>query len=314
MKIMDKRFISAGALIMVVLLGLFFIKSFKNQTNSSQNTKKLQITTSFYPLFFFTSQIVGGKGDVQNITPSGAEPHDYEPTAQDIARIERANLLILNGGVEAWGDKIKDNLKGTNTQIVVAGETLLSRDLTENGQTAKDPHVWLDPTLAKKEVEKITQAIDQADPNNKSFYDQNTKNLEDKLDQLDNEYKSGLSDCGSKDIITSHAAFGYLAQRYGLNQVSIAGLSPDEEPSAQALADVANFAKEHNVKYIFFEKLVSPKLSETIANEIGAKTLVLDPLEGLSDDDIKNGKDYFSVMRDNLANLQTALQCKTTKQ
>ena len=168
--------------------------------------------------------------------------------------------------------------------------------------------------MAKKEVEKIAQAIDQADPNNKSFYDQNTKNLEDKLDQLDNEYKTGLTSCQSKDIVTSHAAFGYLGTRYGLNQVAIAGLSPDEEPSSKQLVDVADFARKNNVKYIFFESLVSPKLSETIAQEIGAKTLVLDPLEGLSDDNIKQGKDYFSVMRDNLANLQTALQCKTTKQ
>ncbi len=133
--------------------------------------------------------------------------------------------------------------------------------------------------------------------------------LNQKLDQLDKTYAEGLKTCKQKDIITSHAAFGYLATRYGLNQVAISGISPDEEPSSQQLAEVAKFAKENDVKYIFFESLVSPKLSETIAHEIGAKTLVLDPLEGISDDDIKQGKNYFTVMENNLKNLQKALQC-----
>jgi zinc transport system substrate-binding protein len=186
---------------------------------------------------------------------------------------------------------------------------LLSKQLTEKGQTMKDPHVWLNPQLAKNEVRRITDGYISIDPTNTMFYQENEKALDDKLDQLDSEYKEGLANCQNKDIITSHAAFAYLAEQYGLNQVAISGLSPDEEPSAQQLADVANFARKNNVRYIFFESLVSPKLSETIASEIGAKTMVLDPIEGLSDDDIKQGKNYFTVMEDNLKNLQTALQC-----
>ena len=122
-------------------------------------------------------------------------------------------------------------------------------------------------------------------------------------------YRQGLSNCAEKNIITSHAAFGYLATTYGLNQVSISGLSPDAEPSPQQLADIVKFAKDSHVKYIFFESLVSPKLSQAIANEVGAQTLVLNPIEGLSDEELAQGKDYFSIMRNNLKNLQTALQC-----
>jgi zinc transport system substrate-binding protein len=147
-------------------------------------------------------------------------------------------------------------------------------------------------------------------PNNATFYLENKDKLLEKLDQLNITFKNGLIDCQQKDIITSHAAFGYLAKEYDLNQVAITGLSPDEEPSSAKLAQLTNFAKEKNIKYIFFESLVSPKLSNTLALEIGAKTLVLDPLEGLSDDDSKKGKDYFSKMAENLSNLRVGLDCQ----
>jgi zinc transport system substrate-binding protein len=292
-----------------VLVGVGFYTL--NQKQSEQETAKhgLQVTTSFYPLYFFASQIGGDKVQVKNITPSGAEPHDYEPTAQDIARIETSDILILNGGVEAWGTKMKENLKGKPVNIVVAGQGLITQQVVEDGQKVQDPHIWLDPQLAKKESLKIAQAFEEKDPENSAYYQANEKSLESKLDALDAQYKAGLNSCKSKDIITSHAAFGYLAKSYNLVQVPIAGLSPDAEPSSQQLADIANFAQKNNVKYIFFESLVSPKLADTIAHEVGAQTLVLDPLEGISEDEIKQGKNYFTVMQSNLKNLQTALQC-----
>lgn len=262
-------------------------------------SKKLHVWASFYPVYFFSSQIGGDKAEVRNITPAGAEPHDYDPSTQDIARIENGDMLVLNGSVESWGDKMMDNLKGTKVKIVIAGEGLFT----------KDPHIWLDPALAKKGVKKITEGYIAVDPVNTAYYKDNEKKLDSQLDELDAEYKKGLQNCQSKDIVTSHGAFAYLAQAYDLNQVAISGLSPDEEPSAKQLADVANFVKKNHIKYIFFESLVSPKLSETIANEVGAKTLVLDPIEGISDDGIAQGKNYFTAAQDNLKNLQTALQC-----
>jgi zinc transport system substrate-binding protein len=274
-----------------------------------QHPEKLQVTTSFYPLYYFASQVAKAHAQVKNITPAGAEPHDYEPTPRDIDMIEKSDLLILNGGVEAWADKIRDNLKGSNVRIIIAGEGLITKELEEEGKKVRDPHIWLDPQLAKEEVHRITDGYVQIDPKNTTHYQKNEKELVQKLDELDSHYKQSLATCRLKDIITSHAAFGYLAARYGLNQVTVTGISPDEEPSAQKLAEVANFAKKNNVKYIFFETLVSPKLAQTIAREVGAKTLVLDPIEGLSDNDIKQGKNYFSVMENNLKNLQTALEC-----
>lgn len=272
---------------------------------------KLQVTTSFYPLYFFASQIGGDKAEVQNITPSGAEPHDYEPTAQDIARIEKSNLLILNGGrLEAWGDKIKDNIKGKQVITVIAGNGIVNQQVFEDGKPILDPHVWLNPSLASIEVKAILNGFIQVDPINKSYYYENTNNLLSQLNEIDKEYKQGLMNCNQKDIVTSHAAFGHLAKAYGLNQVPISGLSPDAEPSSKQLAEVSLFAKNHNVKYIFFESLLSPKLSETIAAEVGAKTIVLDPIEGVSGDDMRAGKNYFSIMKDNLTNLRLALECR----
>ncbi len=298
--------------IFIALVIIFGFLIFRNQglrDMTKDTSGKLKVSASFYPLYFFSSQVGGERANVYNVTPAGSEPHDYDPSTRDIARIEDGNMLVLNGGVEAWGNKIKESLKGTTVKVVEAADGLLTKQLTEEGETMKDPHVWLDPQLAKAQVAKITEGYITIDPEHTAVYKTNQMQLNQKLDALDSEYKVGLQNCRSKDIITSHAAFAYLAERYGLNQVAISGISPDEEPSAQQLANVAAFAKKNNIKYIFFESLVSPKLSETVAHEIGAKTLVLDPIEGISDDDIAQGKNYFSVMESNLKNLQEALGC-----
>lgn len=296
----------------LLITGIFFL--FKTRNTSvpyiDNSNHKLQVTTSFYPLYFFSSQIGGDMAEVKNITPTGVEPHDYEPTAQDIARIEKSDLLVLNGEVESWGNKIKNNLQGKDIKVLLAGEGLLTKQLDKDGTSIIDPHLWLDPVLAKQQVNNIANGFISIDSPNTAYYQHNQQLLGTQLDQLDHSYKTGLSNCQQRDIITSHTAFGYLAARYGLNQVAISGLSPDQEPSSQQLVTVAKYAKEHNVKYIFFESLVSPKLADTVAQEIGAQTLVLDPLEGISNDDIEQGKNYFTVMEENLKNLQTALQCK----
>ena len=296
------------AIIVIAVIGLGFLVT---QRAGPKTSNKLQVETSIYPLYYFTTQIAGDKAEVTNITPAGAEPHDYDPSAGDIAKIEKGNLFILNGVIEAWGDKIKANLQGTNVQVVTAGQGLFTQHVMEEGQNQIDPHVWLDPVLAKQEAHAIAEGLIKIDPANTQYYMENEKALDSKLDALDAAYKTGLAGCQENNIITSHAAFGYLASRYGLTQVTVTGLSPDAEPSAQQLANVVAFAKSHHITYIFFEKLISPKLSETVATEIGAKTLVLDPIEGVSDADMKAGKNYYTIMLDNLKNLQTALLCKT---
>lgn len=303
----------------IAVIGIFFISiiyfsktriAFNSKINIRNDNTKLQVTASFYPWYFFASVIGGDKANVTNITPVGSEPHNYEPSAGDIARIERGSMIILNGYVENWGDKMKDNLKNTNVAVVVVGEGLFTQKETEGDKTNIDPHIWLAPQLVKNSIKKITQGYIQIDPKNSSYYETNEKQIQDKLEVLDHQYKNGLATCKYRDIITSHAGFNYLASSYKLHQVSIAGLTPDSEPSAQKLTEIVKFAKKYNLKYIFFESLVSPKLSETIASEIGAQTLVLNPLEGMTSTEFRQGKNYFTVMEDNLKNLQKALECQ----
>jgi zinc transport system substrate-binding protein len=270
----------------------------------------LQVSASFYPLYFFAQEIAGPAADVVLITPAGAEPHEYEPTAQDIVRIEKSGLVILNGaGLEPWAKNLTDSIRKEKTAFVSVADALADRTMIEEGESVRDPHVWLNPVLAKKVVDHILDGFIQADPANRSLYEANAARLNDKLDALDRSFAAGLSRCATRDIITSHAAFSYMAGQYDLNQVPIAGLSPDAEPSPAELASVADFAKKAQAKYIFFESLVSPKLAQTIAQEVGAQTLVLNPLEGLTADDIKAGKNYFTEMQQNLVNLRTALAC-----
>jgi zinc transport system substrate-binding protein len=304
----------SGVSLIIIIAFLKFAGAFlfgpKNSISSMPNIKKIQVTASFYPLYFFASVIGGDRAEVRNITPAGAEPHDYEPTTADIVRIEKSDMLILNGGsFEAWGEKIKKNIQGTNVAVVIAGEGLLTGQISNGENSIVDTHIWLSPRIAKQEVSNITQGYIKIDPDHNYYYLSNENSLDDKLDKLNRDYEQGLSNCKQKDIITSHAAFGYLAGAYKFNQVPISGLSPDSEPSSRQLVEVVKIAKAQKANYIFFEGLVNPKLSEMIANEIGAKTLVLDPLEGLPDDKIKEGKDYFTVMEDNLKNLKLALQC-----
>lgn len=299
----------AGALVVLLLVARQLAPKV-SVVNSGSSSKKISVVASFYPLYFFASQIAGDKATVYNVTPSAAEPHDYEPTTQDIATIEDSQLLILNGGkLEAWGDSIKNTLQGTKTAVIVVGENLANRNMMENNVGIPDPHVWLDPPLAKAEAFAIAQELEKIDPTDAAVFETNMAVLNSKLDALDQEYRSGLSNCQKKDIITAHAAFGYVAADYGLNQVSISGLSPDEEPSPAKLADITDFAKKNSVKYIFFESLVSPKLAQTIANEVGVQTMVLNPIEGLTDQESSAGKTYLTEMASNLAHLKIALQC-----
>ena len=272
--------------------------------------KKIHIVTSFYPLYFFTKAIVGGNIDVYNLTPAGAEPHDYEPTPKDVVRLETSNLIIVNGAFEPWADNIKENIADRQIQFLAVGAALFSKNyLDEAGASMIDPHVWLSPRLATQIVEKILVAVMQIDPAHAEEYRLRAATLQVRLSSLDQEYRQGLARCHRQDFVTSHNAFGYLAAEYGLNQIGIAGLSPDAEPSPRELVSITTFAKIHDIRYIFFESLVSPKLAETIANEIGAKTLVLNPLEGLTDEDIASGQEYFSVMQKNLVSLRLVLEC-----
>lgn len=305
----NKLFIIFFVILFIFIFATRF--SFFSKITKSEHSKTT-VTTSFYPLYFFTQKIVGDVANVINITPAAAEPHDYEPTAQDIARMHDSDILVLNGGkFEPWGEDIVASLSGSDTKVVFVGDKLMSsKFVDETGDTRMDPHVWLDPVLAKEQVKIISEALKTKDPANTELYAKNTDELLLSLDQIDQAYHNGLNNCKQKTFVTSHSAFGYLASRYGITQLSIAGLSPDSEPSPKNLSDIAAFVKTHHIPVIFFENLVSPKLSETIAKEVGVKTLVLNPIEGLTKEEISQGKNYFTEMISNLDNLRIALQCQ----
>ena len=307
---MNKKFILLVSIAILVIGAdvIFYYQKHK----ATDDGGKMFVTTSFYPMYFFAQEIGGNKAEVINITPAGAEPHDYELTGQDIVKIQSSRLLIINGGrLEPWGDKITQELQGSKTTIIVAGQNLTNRQgVDENGKPIIDPHVWLDPILAKKEAEKIAQGFISTDPVNASYYKTNLQKLESDLDQLDQAYRQGFASCRQNSFITSHAAFGYLASEYHLNQIAILGVSPDEEPSGKKLTEISQTVQKNGIKIIFFESLVSPKLSETIAAETGAKTMVLNPIEGLTDTDLSQGKSYLTEMQQNLKNLKIALQCQ----
>nr|WP_288632264.1 metal ABC transporter substrate-binding protein [uncultured Blautia sp.] len=326
---MKKSLLTITALAATAALGIgSFNLAYAAGTEDTSSEKKLNVMASFYPMYDFATKVGGDKVEVTNMVPAGTEPHDWEPAATDVKNLEEADVFIYNGaGMEHWTEDVLGALDNKELKVVEAsrGLTLLegkeedeeetedsssdsdASDESTDSEITYDPHVWLNPLNAKAEMENIKNAFVEADPDNKDYYEQNYETYAEKFDQLDKEYKDGLADTKSKDLITSHEAFEYLCQAYGLNQVGIEGLSPDSEPDASRMNEIIKFAKENNVKTIFFEELVSPKVSETIADEIGAKTAVLNPLEGLTDDEISAGEDYFSVMESNLKTIEDAL-------
>jgi len=274
--------------------------------------KKLKVYTSFYVMYDFTKKVGGDKIDVTNLVPAGTEPHDWEPATTDIVNLEKADVLVYNGAsMESWIEKVLGSLQNKNLVVVEASEglDLMAGHAEEGEETTKyDPHVWLSPVNAKKEMENIKNALVQADAINKDTYESNYAKYAAQFDELDQEYKTASASFTSKDIIVAHQAFGYLCKAYGLNQVAIEGLTADSEPDPARMSEVIKFAKDHKVKTIFFEELVSPKVSETIAKAVGAKTATFNPLEGLTDEEQSKGLEYVSVMKQNLQTLKDALK------
>lgn len=285
---------------------------------------KLQVVATFYPMYEFSRQVGGDFAEVTGLIPAGAEPHDWEPSAKDMALISQADIFVYNGLVETWADKALASAANAKRVAVMASDGIALQEgvaeededgghaeaspaSPEDGGKILDPHVWLDPVLAQKEVANIAAAFAQADPAHKSDYEANANAYIAKLASLDQAFRDGLKDVKRKDFVTQHAAFGYLAKEYGLTQIPIAGLSPEQEPSPEQMAGVVKQAKEQDIRTIFFETLVDPKIAETIAKEVGAKTDVLNPIEGLTDADKKQGLDYIGIMKNNLAALQKAL-------
>lgn len=298
--------------------------------SSDGTTAKPKLYTTIYPLEYAAKRIGGEHVEVTNLIPAGVEPHDYEPTAKDMVALSGADIFAFNGsGLELWVDKAVESLDKNKTAIVNATEglELLEAIEDEHAHEAEgttegkpeehadekehgehDPHVWLDPTKLKVQAEKLKNTLVQKDQAHAADYEKNFQQLTSDLDQLDKEYKEMIAQTSKKEFMVSHSAFSYLANRYGLEQVPISGLNPSDEPSPSEMKELVEHVKEHNISYVLFETLVSPKVAEVIAKEAGVQTATLNPLEGLTQDDVTAGRDYLSIMRDNLGTLRTALK------
>jgi zinc transport system substrate-binding protein len=293
-------------------------------TTGGDGQSALDVVASFYPLQFVAEHVGGDRVSATNLTPAGAEPHDMELTSQDTVTLQDADLVVYLSGFTPALDDAVDVAGGDNAFDVAPAARLVlegteeahadeeehadeGEDADEEEHGGVDPHFWLDPTRLADVADAVAERLGELDPDNSDEFADNAATLRGQLEELDAEFEVGLAACANTDIVTSHTAFAYLAQRYGLTEVGISGLSPEEEPSPARLAEVAEFVTEHDVSTIYYETLVDPDIAETVAAETGATTAVLDPIEGLTDE--SEGSDYFEVMRSNLDNLRTGQGC-----
>ena len=256
------------------------------------------VVASFYPLQYVAQRIVGDRATVQGLTAPGVEPHDLELTPRQIASLSQAKVVFVEKGLQPAVDEAIANDRPQHLVDVASSVTL------RQGDGGTDPHFWLDPTLLAESAKAFTAAMVEADPANAADYRRNDRALEAELSALDAEIRAGLKDCRTRSIVVSHDAFEYFGRRYGLEVYPIAGLSPDAEPSGRHLAELSDLARSKGITTVFNETLASPRLADTLAGDLGLRTAVLDPIEGLTSKDTTD--DYLSLMRRNLAALEKA--------
>jgi len=287
-------------------------------------TAPLAVAAAFYPVEEAVREVGGDRVAVTDLTPPGGEPHDIELTPEAVADLERADVVLyLGGGFQPGVEKAVANLgDGAETVDLLEGLRLRGLDAPVPGvrgevegggdeahADAKDPHVWVDPHTFASMVAATRDALIAADPQGAETYRENAAAYLGELRDLDGAFAAGLRGCRGRVLVTSHAAFGYLADRHGLVQAPIAGISPEEEPDPRSIAATAAFAKRHGVTTVFFETLVPKALARTVADEIGARTDALDPVEGIPQDQLDAGASYITIQRDNLARLRAGLGC-----
>ncbi len=304
---------SVKKLFIFVILGLILLPGCQSKESVSGNKEKgdkVKVCTSFYTMYDFVNKIGGDKVEIVNLVPTGVEPHEWEPTPKDIAKIEAADVLVYNGaGMDSWADKAVKAVNKKDLIVVKASEglELINSNSGDHKESGGDPHIWLDPLQAKKQMEIIEKALIKADETNKDYYENNFNVNSKKLDELDKQYRDAVAGFARKDIIVAHEAFGYLCRAYGLRQVAIEGLSAENEPTPARISEIVKFVKDNGVKVVFYEELISPKIAEVIANETGAKVDKLNPIESAGDDSSR-GTEYFSIMAENLKALTSALK------
>lgn len=306
-------------LLLVSLLAVFMTWQV-TQAKQAWADSKLKVVTTFYPVYEFTKNVLGDKADVSMLIKAGTEPHDFEPSTKDVAKIQDADAFVyMNENMETWVPSVSKSVKSDKLQIVKGtGDMLLAAGSSEGEHEeghkghhhAYDPHVWLSPQRAIQVVKNIRDSFAKDYPDQAQAIEANADAYIKKLETLDKEYSKALSNVKQTSFVTQHAAFGYLALDYGLNQIPITGVSAEAEPSAKRLAQLSKYIKKYDIRYIYFEENASSKVAKTLANEAGVKTAVLNPIESLTNKQIKAGEDYISVMKENLKALQKTTSVK----
>lgn len=320
-----RRLIPTAAVATATVLGLATLSACSS-SNAAERTSdgRLKVIASFYPMQYLAEEIGGKHVSVTTLTKPGVEPHDLELRPQQRASLEDAGFILYLKGVQpAVDDAIAQS--GAEHKVDAADLTHLEKHGTSSGhghdhgedgehghdhgsEAGTDPHVWLDPVKYAEVAKGVGKALEKADPDHKDAYRKNTETLVTKLDGLNTAFKNGLKNTKTKTFITTHSAFGYLAERYGLDQEGISGIDPEAEPSPARIKELQSTAEKDEVSTVFFETLASDKTAKTLAKDAGLKTDVLDPLEGITDK--SKGRDYIEVMQSNLGALQKALGAK----
>lgn len=300
--------------------GLLLLAACGNTAQDTSKKDELTVVTTFYPMYDFTKEVVGDKGNVKLLIPAGTEPHDFEPSAKEQAEISDADVFVYNSSdLEFFVDSLKDSVDTNKTLMIEAANGIDLLDMKEEGHEHEgepsdshsheyDPHVWLDPVLAIKEVQTIASDLGEKYPDKKETFDKNAAAYIKKLEILNQKYNDELKGAANRTFVTQHAAFAYLANQYGLTQAAISGVSPDQEPTPSRLAELKDFVNKENIKVIYFEENASSKVAETLSSETGVKLEVLNPLESLTNEQIKAGENYISVMEKNLGALKQSIK------
>ncbi|HVX03130.1 MAG TPA: zinc ABC transporter substrate-binding protein [Nitrososphaera sp.] len=281
----------------------------------ARERQPLKVVTSFYPLYDFATHVAGDKAEVSSLVPPGIEPHDWEPTLGDVMKARDADVLIINGaGFESWAPGIGAKMLVNTTEgldLLGSGQEGEGEGVGGQGlHVGVNPHVWLDPVFAKHQVDAIRAALVKADPEDAAYYNDNAERFSSKLDALDSSIRHELASCKKSDFISFHDAFKWFAQRYGLVQHSIQGVSPDGEVLPQKIQEAVTLARSLGLKVIYSEDLIDRRLPDVIASEIpGAKVLVLSPIEGVNSTERAAGIGYMEKMDENVANLKEGLEC-----
>ncbi|MFC0418550.1 metal ABC transporter substrate-binding protein [Cytobacillus solani] len=282
--------------------------------NVDKDEDKLTVLTTIYPLEDFTKKIGGNYVDVKSIYPPNVDAHSFEPSTKDMMGLAVSDLFIYTGvGIEGFAEKATESLKNENVAILKAGDGIdLLKSTHEHEEHGHhhgdyDPHVWLDPILSIELATNIKNSLIQLMPEHKSEFETNFLQLKGELEKLDEEYKTAIENSKTKYLLVSHAAYGYWEERYGIEQIAIAGLSPTQEPTQKGLQSIIEESKEHQIQYVIFEQNLSTKVAEIIQKEIGAESLILHNLEAITEENLKQNDDYFSIMRRNLETIKKAL-------